>query len=484
MAAFTHYSNAEERDPLAKVRRAFAEFLWLPTAIILGFLLLAVGAYLLDRTRVDQLEPVRRFLRTHIFTDAQATSELLGTIAGGIMTVTSVTISLLLLALQQSASAMTTEIFDQFLRRRHNQLYFGFFVGLTLYSLITLATVNQPFNPVFGASLAFLLTIVALYLLLVLLYTTINQMRPSEIIQTVRQHTLAARHHQLGLIRRTRRRPQGQGGVQWPVKTSWHGMVTQIKLEPITAAITEATSGATSGAQTEVEVNLMVCIGDYVAFQDTLATVQAPTLEAAAAVGKVVEAAIVLERERDITTDPAYGLEQLQVIAWSSISTAKSDLAPGLLTIYSLRDILSHWLAEEAEEAQAESKQSPVAVVYQDHTFTHLLNSLEALAIVSSESMQYQIFVQVIRTFADFFDRLPAAQQEHAEQIILHLLSALGDHVLTTELDKILSVLVERLNKAARWETATAVLTAQTKLRHSVGALHSRSTRTGKGERV
>lgn len=247
MAAFNHHAKAEERNPLAKIRRAFAEFLWLPTAVIFGFLLLAVGAYLLDRTRVDQLEPVRSFLRTHIFTDAQATSELLGTIAGGIMTVTSVTISLLLLALQQSASAMTTEIFDQFLRRRHNQLYFGFFVGLTLYSLITLATVNQPFNPVFGASLAFLLTIAALYLLLVLLYTTINQMRPSEIIQTVRQHTLAARHHQLGLIWRTRRQPQGQGGVQWPVKTQWHGMVTQIKLEPITAAITAATSGRLQG---------------------------------------------------------------------------------------------------------------------------------------------------------------------------------------------------------------------------------------------
>ena len=63
------------------------------------------------------------------------------------MTVASITISLLLLALQQSAANMTTQILDQFLRRRINQAYFGFFVGLALYSLVTLtlATVDKPF---------------------------------------------------------------------------------------------------------------------------------------------------------------------------------------------------------------------------------------------------------------------------------------------------------------------------------------------------
>ena len=122
---------------------------------------------------------MRGILKTRVFADPKATSELLGTIAGGIITVTSIIISLLLVALQQSAASLTHQVLDQFLRRRVNQIYFGFFIGLSLFALLTLATVTESFNPVFGASLAFLLTMIALYILLLLLYTTINQMRPA-----------------------------------------------------------------------------------------------------------------------------------------------------------------------------------------------------------------------------------------------------------------------------------------------------------------
>jgi uncharacterized membrane protein len=168
-----------------------------------------------------------------MFADPAATSSLLSTIGGGLMTVASITISLLLLALQQSAANMTTQILDQFLRRRINQAYFGFFVGLALYSLVTLATVDKPFNPIFGATLAFLLTVVALYLLIILLYTTINQMRPVQVMEAIHDHVLAARERQLVLVRKTRRKPSGDGSVTVPVKVAEEGFVTRIDVDAI-----------------------------------------------------------------------------------------------------------------------------------------------------------------------------------------------------------------------------------------------------------
>src|SRR5690242_20315911 len=188
------------------IARAFTEFLTIPTYVILGFFVLAIGSYLLDRANPTWLAPMREMLRTHVFADPAATSSLLSTIAAGLITVTSITISLLLLALQQSAATMTAEILDQFLRRRANQAYFGFFIGLALYSLITLVTVAKPFNPIFGATFAFFLTVAALYLLIVLLYTTINQMRPVQIMDAIHDHVLKARERQLDFIRKTRRR--------------------------------------------------------------------------------------------------------------------------------------------------------------------------------------------------------------------------------------------------------------------------------------
>lgn len=454
---------------LGTIRLAFVEFLTIPTCIIIGFLLLAAGLSALDRSEIAWLESIRDALKFHIFADASATSSLLGTISSGIITVTSITISLLLLALQQSASSLTYQVSDQFLRRPLNQFYFGFFVGLALYALATLATVNEPFNPVFGATIALLLTAVALYLLILLLYTTINQMRPVVIIESIHDRTLTARQHQLHLIRKTRRTSCYDGAASLLVTATSHGSVTGIDIDAIAAVVKDLRG--------EVEIVLLVSIGSYVAFQDAIAEVKAPTSQAALRVKNCIQDAVRLEVQRDIDTDPVYGIEQLATIAWTSISTSKSNPFPGLLTIHSLRNLLARWSIEQDKD----SDEQPVPVVYTDNVLARLMDAFESLAVVSSESMQHQIFTEVVHTFAVMFDRLPPEQQQRTESIVLRIISALGDHVLTVELDAALSTLVCTLRSSARFETADAVQVAQNKFRLSIGKLHSRSTRSAGG---
>lgn len=299
-----------------------------------------------------------------------------------------------------------------------------------------------------------------------LLYTTINQMRPVEIIETIHDHTLRARRQQLSLVRRTRRASLYSSGAasSLPVTTTRHGYVTFIDLDKIAVAIKKANNGA--------EVVLRVSVGSYVAFKDVIADIKSRTTGEAAALAEVVCDAVRLERQRDIDYDPAFGIEQLATIAWTTISTSKSDPEPGLLTIRSLRDLLARW-------SNAENKQSDeqvVPVVYEDNTLAELMNAFESLAVVSSESMQHQNFAEVVRTFALMFDRLPPEQQRRAEDLILRILSALGDHVLTAELDAALSNLVSTLD-AARSDTASAVRAARDELERSIGKLNSRSTR-------
>lgn len=453
-------------ESLIAVRRAFAEFLTLPTCIIVGFLLLAVGMYVLDQVETTWLTPVRSFLRSNIFTTAGATADFLSAIAAGILGVTSITITLLLIVVQQSAASLTTSVFDQFLRRRLNQFYFGFFVGLALYSLITLATVNDPFIPVFGGTVALLGIFVALYLLILLLYTTINQMRPVEIIEAIHDHTLRARERQLRFIARTRRASRlDDMGATTEIESAHHGFVTHINLDLLGKAIEKARG--------EVEIVLTASIGSYVAFGDVLARVHAQNENEAKMIGEAVRAGIRLERRRDIKYDPAYGIEQLEMLAWTSISTSKSNPAPGLLTIFSLRDVLARW--STADDAKSDEPRLPI--VYEDNTFARLLDAFETFGVVSSESMQHQNYIEVVNTFSLMFDRLPAEYQSRAEDLILRILSVLGDHALTAELNKSLSRLICALNDAGRSETASAVQAAQARLAESVGKLNSRSTR-------
>lgn len=454
------------------IRRAFVEFLWVPTCIIIALLLLALAARALDHAAWDKSTSARAFrtyLESHVFADAQATSDLLGVIAGGVITMTSLTITVLLIVVQQTAASMTSEVLDQFLRRRHNQVYFGFFVGLALYALMILATVNAPFNPVFGASLAVLLTVIALYLLLALVYTTINQMRPAVIVEAIHDHILSARCAQRSLLDATRRAPRGcaADAVTVAVELEQHGFVTRINLAPLESAL--------DAAEGKAEIVLDVSIGSHVAYGDKVASVCARTREVARSISSAVAGALHLEHQRDVQADPAYGIEQLEMIAWTSISTSKSDPAPGILVIRSLRDVLARWTADTAACDGA-----ALPIVYRDNVPGRLMDAFETLAVVSSESMQHQSFAEVVHALAVMFHRLSPAQQARAEDLVRRILTALGDHVLTCELDRALSKLVEALAACSRSTTASAVRAAQTALRGSIGQLRSRATRAAR----
>ncbi len=116
-------------------------------------------------------------------------------------------------------------------------------------------------------------------------------------------------------------------------------------------------------------------------------------------------------------------------------------------------------------------------VVYADTAFEQLLDAFEALAVISSESMQYQIFAEVLRTFAVMYPHLPAERHARVEDLLLRILSALGDHVLTRDLNSALSALLQTLEACKRFETAALIREAQMKLHQTVGHLNSRSTR-------
>jgi uncharacterized membrane protein len=460
--------NDGVRETFMQVRRAFVEFAAIPTWMVLGFLLLAVGSYLLDRLPITWLDPLRQVMRQHVFANAQSTSDLLGVIATSLITVTSITFSLLLLAAQQSAASLTSQVLDQYLRRRFNQVVFGFFVGLALYSLIVLSTVDAPFNPVIGATISLVLMGAALALLPILLYSTLDQMRPAEIIESIHDHTLRARHHQLSLLRRTRRAPTHPDIPKMQVRATADGFVTALDIDAIASVASKASKQA--------EVILHIAIGSYIAYQDIVAEISVATTEMHAEAEQTILHAITLDRQRDLNADPAYGIQQLETIAWTSISTSKQNPAPGMLVIQRLRDLLARWSTEESP-AITELNDHVLPIVYRDSVLDQLMDSFEALAIVSTESMQHQIFAEIARSFAIMLDRLPTHLQDRCVDVTNRALAGLGDHILAAELDSALSSLSHALITVGKNDAAAVIITAQSQLKATVGHLNSRSTR-------
>lgn len=194
-------------------------------------------------------------------------------------------------------------------------------------------------------------------------------------------------------------------------------------------------------------------------------------------VADAVEAAVHREDKRDIATDPLAAIEELETIGWTAVSTAQSDPDAGGLTIYSLRDILARWSAPPDGMPDEAPAHDGTRVVYVDDVIPKLLNAFESLGVSASESMQHQTLAEILRTFHLLFDWLPAESQLRVEDMILRILSGLGDHVLTLELETALADLVATLAAAGRHQTADAILAAKEQLARSIGKLGNRSTR-------
>lgn len=457
------------------IARAFEEFLLLPTLLIIAFLLLAALTDWMDRVAPDGLAAVRQFLQHHFFAGARSTSNFLGYIAGGLVTVTSITASVLLVAVQQSASTMTARVFDQFLRRRLNQIYFGFFIGLALYALVILTTVSPDFNPVLGGAVAILLTVVALYLLIVLIYSTIDQMRPDVIVAAIHDHILGARKRELRIVQRTRRQSGYDGPCRETARTAWHGYVTRIDIPRIEAALKQCRGPA--------EIRLLVVIGSFVGYYDPVAQIHAQFEDDGKRLVHAVPRALRLERERDIQFDPSFGIEELEMVAWTSISSSKSNPEPGLLTIRALRDILARWVAPDRE---AEPSPDQLPLVYLDATMERLLGTLMSLGIAASESMQHQSLAEVLTVFTVMFGRLSPPEQDRAEDLICRLMTSVGDHVLSRTLEVAMRELAGVLEENGREGAAGTVRHVVNELGSISGRLASRSDRAAlaRGDRA
>jgi uncharacterized membrane protein len=120
---------------VGRLRRGFSEFLALP--LIIAVLFCCAAALLAFWDNQGTAPGVRRIVAAMI--PASGATAFVGVVAASLMTITSITFTVLLIAVQQTSSFLGAVVFDQYLRRRANQVYVGYFVGATAFSFIVLA---------------------------------------------------------------------------------------------------------------------------------------------------------------------------------------------------------------------------------------------------------------------------------------------------------------------------------------------------------
>lgn len=384
------------RNPTGnRLRRGLAEFLRLPLVMTVVFIVLGVLVSLLDAKTSGG--PLRRF--TESVVPSSGAVNLLSAVATSLLTVTSITFSVLLVAVQQSAGSLTPVVFDQFLRRRPNQFYFGFFIGLTAFSFIVLGMAHTKPAPVYGASLTLALTTAALVVLLLLIHSTVDQMRPQAVVRSIHDLALRARERELVLLGRTREyRRTREGTPERAVRVDASGYIVAIDVDRLGRVARAA------GADAEVLVE--ATLGEFLVFSDPLARIvgAAPEQERWDA---EVQAAFRLDEIRDVDAQSGYAVDQLENIAWANGTSAIQSPFVASIAIRALGDLAGRWLiAGERDRSSLAAGVEALPVVYPDDAIRRIVSALATLVVGTAESHQPQTCAQLVRTFSDLAPRL------------------------------------------------------------------------------
>ncbi|MBT1002934.1 DUF2254 domain-containing protein [Paenarthrobacter sp. DKR-5] len=403
-------ANVHRGETGQAVRLAFVEFLTLPVLIVLAFMALAVLVFLLDYLRPGMLEPARAAIQKVLFPDAKTTVNVLQTMAATVITVTSITVPLLLVALQQAASGLSTQVLDQFLRRRVNQVYTGFFVGLGVFCLLAAATSDPGRNPVYAATAALVLSVIGFNFLILLFYTTINQTRSPIILEAIHDHAADARVRQLHWLKTTRSAPAYDNP---PCRMQVHAELTGFIMHVDVAALEKVLR--TGGPNDEVVLSL--ALGAYVAYHDVIAEVRCDSDEQGKRIAEAVELAVRRERLRNVDhVDAGFGVEQLYDAGWTAASSAKHTPLAAINAIVNLRDLLARW-AEDTVEQSKESR-----VVYTDNVLGILTAAFESILAAAAEARNPRVCAEVLSALAATFARSRPSVQHDLEAIILRAL--------------------------------------------------------------
>jgi uncharacterized membrane protein len=386
------------------------------------------------------------------------------------ITLTSITISMLLLVLQQTASNMGNMVYDQFLTRRRNQVYAGLIVGGAVLTVFVRPMVNEESRLVLGATFVLLLVILSLAGLLWFLYMTINQMRPSTVVNEIYSKTRDAYERHRLFLERTRRASRSSAPVRAVLCARSSGYVTEIDPDAIEDCL--------EGQGEEAEVVSKVVIGGHVTYRDVLAEVKAADADVGRRIAECLGQVFSVEQRRQLDDDPGFGLRQLEMISWAEASTAKQNPETGLMVSRALQDLLSHWVLG-GDDVKVEK--GPVPLVYEDKVLLDALDVLESLVVASSESLQHQNFAQVLNTLRTLYPRLPSELQGRVGDLLRRAVSGMGDHVLTRDLEQAIEGLADVLREAGSRDTARMLEEAGAELKASLGKLGSRSTRVNAG---
>ncbi|MFP3913915.1 MAG: DUF2254 domain-containing protein [Actinomycetota bacterium] len=281
-------------------------------------------------------------------TTVDSTRAILSTVATATITVAGIVFSMTAVVVQLATSQLSPRVTQGFLRDPFQQATIGFTVGTFVYSLLSLANVQDsdrlPFsNQDFTATLAVILGVTSMIFIVLFIDRTMRNMRIDTVIRRLADSVESS-------FRSLPHRRPAEDPVT-PIPEVEAGSVVRVQR---TGWVADVNWGRVLGAipdETLVRVDLRV--GDFIT-EGEIAARTWPEVDAKAQ--HEIAAAVTVARTRSVANDPAYGIRQMVDIGLRALSpslndpTTGSDLVRhlgGPMQVLLLRDLPGRVIADD-----------------------------------------------------------------------------------------------------------------------------------------
>lgn len=306
--------------------------LWLVPTI--GVALGLVGAFLLA-----PLGDTGSWLLPLFVGSADSARSVLSVIAGSTMTVTSLTFTLTVVALQVASGQFTPRLMRSFLADRGNKVVLAIFLGTFTLSLVLLQSVQGETDrfalsvPTLGVSVAILAALASIIALVYFIHHLTQQLRIDRVMARVGDDTIAA----IEANYRPAHLDDKVDEVDLPDHVT---VVAAPRSGHLDNFDVDAMLGAAVAA--EVDVRLRPVVGAFVTAGTTLAWAwrhDGGAVDDDAAHTIVVEH-VLLATDRSLSHDPSFGIRQLVDIGTRALSPGVNDPTTAVQAIQHLTRIL------------------------------------------------------------------------------------------------------------------------------------------------
>lgn len=312
-----------------KYHRIINSIAFYPGFIALLFLVLAVIAISFDFSdKGQQFKSQLNWLRLK---DAATARSILAAIAGGIISLTVFSFSMVMIVLNRAASQMSNRVLDKLIGNRFQQVVLGIYIGTIVYALVLLTMIRDIdsgiYIPAISIYILILITVFDIFLFIYFLHYITQSVKYEVIIDRIFQDT----YHSMENSCRLQQEPETNGdpGTQYNITAEKAGIYEGLDKKALVAICGE----------NDCVIRVLQTPGTFV-LKD-LPYIQS-SKRLPENVTKKIRLAVYLHDSESILENFFYGFRQLTEVAVKALSPGINDPGTAVQSLRALFKLFSY----------------------------------------------------------------------------------------------------------------------------------------------